>query len=67
MIARVWRGWTSGKVRLALKVPNSAAVGERLVEAGAEPVGGPVETPWGDVNVRVRAPDGMQLTLFRTP
>jgi hypothetical protein len=28
---------------------------------------GPVETPWGDTNVRVRAPDGMQLTLFTTP
>ena len=28
---------------------------------------GPVETPWGDTNVRVRAPDGMQLTLFATP
>jgi hypothetical protein len=22
------------------------------------------ETPWGDRNARVRAPDGMQLTLF---
>ena len=29
--------------------------------------GGPVETTWGDVNTRVRAPDGMQLTLFTTP
>lgn len=57
----------SGDVRLAIQVAESAAAGERLVEAGAEPVGGPVETPWGDVNVRVRAPDGMQLTLFETP
>jgi catechol 2,3-dioxygenase-like lactoylglutathione lyase family enzyme len=56
----------SGPVRLALEVADSAAVGALLVEAGAEPVGGPVETPWGDVNVRVRAPDGMQLTLFTT-
>jgi hypothetical protein len=23
-----------------------------------------VETPWKDRNVRVQAPDGMQLTLF---
>ena len=23
-----------------------------------------VVTPWGDRNARVRAPDGMQLTLF---
>jgi catechol 2,3-dioxygenase-like lactoylglutathione lyase family enzyme len=57
----------SGPVRLALEVDDPAGTGERLVAAGAELVGGPVETPWGDVNVRVRAPDGMQLTLFRTP
>jgi catechol 2,3-dioxygenase-like lactoylglutathione lyase family enzyme/heme-degrading monooxygenase HmoA len=57
----------SGDVRLAIEVADSAAAGNRLVDAGAEHVGGPVETPWGDVNVRVRAPDGMQLTLFTTP
>jgi lactoylglutathione lyase len=54
----------SGAVRLALEVEDSAAVGQRLADAGAELVGGPVETPWGDTNVRVRAPDGIQLTLF---
>jgi catechol 2,3-dioxygenase-like lactoylglutathione lyase family enzyme/heme-degrading monooxygenase HmoA len=57
----------SGRVRLAIQVPDSAAAGKRLVEAGADPVGGPVVTPWGDTNVRVQAPDGMQLTLFTTP
>jgi catechol 2,3-dioxygenase-like lactoylglutathione lyase family enzyme len=57
----------SGAVRLAIEVADSAAAAQELVEAGAELVGGPVETPWGDVNVRVRAPDGMQLTLFTTP
>jgi catechol 2,3-dioxygenase-like lactoylglutathione lyase family enzyme len=57
----------SGTVRLALKVGDPSAAGERLVEAGAELVRGAVETPWGDLNVRVRAPDGMQLTLFTTP
>jgi catechol 2,3-dioxygenase-like lactoylglutathione lyase family enzyme/heme-degrading monooxygenase HmoA len=56
----------SGPVRLAIEVADSAQASERLVAAGAELVGGPVETPWGDVNVRVRAPDGLQLTLFRT-
>jgi len=60
-------GRVSGPVRLAIEVPDSAAAGKRLVQAGAERVGGPVETPWGDVNVRVRAPGGMQLTLFTTP
>ena len=38
-----------------------------LERAGAEHLGGPVVTPWGDRNVRVRAPDGMQLTLFEIP
>jgi lactoylglutathione lyase len=56
-----------GTVRFALAVDDSAAVADRLERAGAERLGGPVETPWGDVNVRVQAPDGMQLTLFTSP
>jgi lactoylglutathione lyase len=39
-------------------------VAGRLVAAGAAPAARPVTTPWGDRNVRVQAPDGMQLTLF---
>jgi len=54
----------SGTVRLALGVPDSAETASRLVAAGAERVAPPVTTPWGDRNARVRAPDGMQLTLF---
>jgi methylmalonyl-CoA/ethylmalonyl-CoA epimerase len=54
----------SGPVRLALAVPDSEAAAKRLVEAGGEAVADPVSTPWGDRNARVRAPDGMQLTLF---
>ncbi len=54
----------AGPVRLALEVPDSAAAAERLTHAGGEVVGGPVVTPWRDRNVRVQAPDGMQLTLF---
>ena len=54
----------SGTVRFALQVEDSVAVAERLVAAGAERVGEPVTAPWGDVNARVKAPDGMQLTLF---
>ena len=54
----------AGPVRLALEVPDSEATARRLVEAGAEQVAEPVTTPWGDRNARVRAPDGMQLTLF---
>ena len=54
----------SGTVRLALEVADSEATASRLVEAGAEEVAGPTMTPWGDRNARVRAPGGMQLTLF---
>jgi hypothetical protein len=27
----------------------------------------PVVTPWGDYNVRLEDPDGMQITLFQAP
>jgi lactoylglutathione lyase len=52
------------RVRLALRVDDSEATAERLTAGGAEHLGGPVTTPWDDRNVRLRAPDGMQLTLF---
>jgi catechol 2,3-dioxygenase-like lactoylglutathione lyase family enzyme len=54
----------SGPIRLALEVEDSEEAAARLVAGGAERVGGPVVTPWSHKNVRLRAPDGMQLTLF---
>jgi lactoylglutathione lyase len=54
----------SGTVRLALEVSDSEAAASRLVAAGAVEEAPAVLTPWGDRNARVRAPDGMQLTLF---
>jgi lactoylglutathione lyase len=54
----------AGTVRIAFEVDDSRGASDRLVDAGAELLGGPVETPWHDVNVRLVAPDGMQLTLF---
>jgi methylmalonyl-CoA/ethylmalonyl-CoA epimerase len=54
----------AGRVRLALRVDDSAATADRLEAAGATRIAGPVETPWHDLNVRLEAPDGMQLTLF---
>jgi lactoylglutathione lyase len=54
----------SGTVRLAVEVADSKETARRLLGAGAEQVGRPVLTPWGDRNARVEAPDGMQLTLF---
>jgi methylmalonyl-CoA/ethylmalonyl-CoA epimerase len=57
----------AGPVRLALEVRDSDATAARLVAAGAAAVAEPVTTPWGDRNARLRAPDGMQLTLFSSP
>jgi lactoylglutathione lyase len=54
----------SGPVRLAFGVGDSTDAAHRLEAAGADPVAAPVVTPWGDRNARVRAPGGMQLTLF---
>jgi lactoylglutathione lyase len=54
----------AGPVRLALEVDDSAATADTLAAAGGELIAGPVVTPWSHRNVRLRAPDGMQLTLF---
>ena len=54
----------AGAVRLAVAVDDSPASAATLEAAGGYRLGGPFETPWRDVNVRVRAQDGMQLTLF---
>jgi catechol 2,3-dioxygenase-like lactoylglutathione lyase family enzyme len=54
----------AGPVRIAFKVGDSGLTAERLVQAGAEQLAAAVTTPWNDRNVRVRVPDGMQLTLF---
>jgi lactoylglutathione lyase len=54
----------AGTVRIAFEVDDSAALADTLEAAGATRLGGPVETPWRDRNVRLEAPDGMQLTLF---
>jgi lactoylglutathione lyase len=55
----------AGQVRLALDVDDSATLAERARMNGAVLLGkGPVETPWGDRNVRLSAPADLQLTLF---
>jgi lactoylglutathione lyase len=54
----------AGPVRVALEVADSAATARRLVAGGAEALANPVVTPWNHRNVRLRAPDGLQLTLF---
>jgi methylmalonyl-CoA/ethylmalonyl-CoA epimerase len=55
----------SGKVRFALEVPEINAALDRAVKHGGKLVHLAVETPWKDLNARVEAPDGMQITLFQ--
>ena len=55
----------SGQIRFALQVPDLQAAMERLLAHGARLVHPPVITPWGDYNVRLQDPDGMQITLFQ--
>jgi catechol 2,3-dioxygenase-like lactoylglutathione lyase family enzyme len=55
----------SGQIRFALQVPDLQAAMERLLAHGATLVHPPVVTPWGDTNVRLQDPDGMQITLFQ--
>ena len=54
----------SGQVRLAVEVGDLDGTAGRLVAAGAVAEAPPVVPPWGGRNARLRAPDGMQLTLF---
>ena len=55
----------SGQIRFALQVPDLKSAMERLLVHGATLVHPPVTTPWGDINVRLQDPDGMQITLFQ--
>lgn len=55
----------SGPIRFAFQVPDLDAAMERLLAHGATLVHPPVMTPWGDYNVRLQDPDGMQITLFQ--
>ena len=55
----------AGQVRLALEVDDSSEAAERARMNGAVLLGkGPVDTPWGDRNVRLSALADLQLTLF---
>ena len=55
----------SGPIRFALQVPDLKAAMERLLAHGAILIHAPVMTPWGDYNVRLQDPDGLQITLFQ--
>jgi methylmalonyl-CoA/ethylmalonyl-CoA epimerase len=55
----------SGQIRFAFQVPDIMKAMERLLAHGATFVNTPVITPWGDYNVRLQDPDGIQITLFQ--
>ena len=55
----------SGQIRFALQVPDLEAAMQGLLAHGAKLVHPPVVTPWGDKNVRLEDPDGMQITFYQ--
>ena len=55
----------SGQIRFALQVPDLKAATERLIAHGATLIHPPLITPWGDQNVRLQDPDGLQITVFQ--
>jgi catechol 2,3-dioxygenase-like lactoylglutathione lyase family enzyme len=57
----------AGQVRVAFRTADSESKANDLVRAGARIIGGPVTTPWGDRNIRLQGPDGIQMTLFTPP
>jgi len=56
----------SGQICFALQVPDLKVAMERLLAHGATLVHAPVVTLWGDHNVRLQDPDGLQITLYQT-
>ena len=55
----------AGHIRVAFEVADTAAATGQLAGAGAEVIAEPTRTPWSSLNARLRAPDGLQLTLFQ--
>ena len=55
----------AGHIRVAFEVDDSAAVTRELEAAGAEVIAEPTRTPWNSLNARLKAPAGLQLTLFQ--
>lgn len=54
----------SRQIRVAFEVTDAESATDRLVEAGAELLASPRETPWRSLNSRLEAPAGLQITLF---
>jgi hypothetical protein len=58
-------GQPSARIRVAFEVSDSEAMTSTLVDAGAELIAAPRETPWRSLNSRLNAPADLQITLFQ--
>ena len=61
----VGRAGVAPKYRLAFEVRDTAGITQALVNAGAELIAPPIETPWRSLNARLAAPAGVQITIFQ--
>jgi lactoylglutathione lyase len=55
----------AGHIRVAFEVDDSEHTTRELEAAGAEVIAEPTRTPWNSLNARLKAPAGLQLTLFQ--
>ena len=51
-------------MRIAFEVDDAAATSRALIDAGAEELAPPTQTPWRSMNARLQAPAGLQITVF---
>jgi len=58
-------GIPSARIRVAFEVGDGAGTTDALVEAGAELIAAPRETPWRSLNSRMHAPAGLEITVFQ--
>lgn len=58
-------GQPSAHIRVGFEVSDSSASTAELVDAGAELIATPRETPWRSLNSRLHAPAGLEVTLFQ--
>ena len=54
----------SRSIRVAFEVTDASSATDHLVDAGAQLIASPTETPWRSLNSRLEAPAGLQITLF---
>ena len=54
----------SRAIRVGFEVTDAQAMTDRVVNAGAELIAPPTETPWRSLNARLEGPAGLQITLF---